>query len=77
MAFIWRVLAHHLRLLRTAPFPPYRSKGIWKGAGVLGPEVFDPIPFMDRMADYGFPWGIMDVKPAAAVPAASAASDKV
>ena len=41
------------------------SKGLWKGVGVLGPEVFDPIPFMDRMAEYGFPWGIMDVKPRA------------
>lgn len=41
-------------------------QGVWKGAGVLGPECFDPLPFMDRMAGYGFPWGIMDVKPRAA-----------
>ncbi len=34
------------------------EKGIWKGAGVLGPEAFDPIPFMERMDDYGFPYGI-------------------
>ncbi len=34
------------------------EKGIWKGAGVIGPEAFDPIPFMERMADYGFPYGI-------------------
>jgi len=32
--------------------------GIWKGSGVLGPEAFDPIPFMNKMADYGFPYGI-------------------
>lgn len=32
--------------------------GVWGGAGVLGPEAFDPIPFMERMADYGFPYGI-------------------
>ncbi len=32
--------------------------GVWKGAGVLGPEAFDPIPFMEKMADYGFPYGI-------------------
>ena len=25
--------------------------GIWKGAGVLGPEAFDPLPFMEKMAD--------------------------
>ncbi|MCC7189294.1 MAG: saccharopine dehydrogenase NADP-binding domain-containing protein [Anaerolineales bacterium] len=34
------------------------EKGIWKGAGVLGPEAFDPIPFMERMAEYGFPYGM-------------------
>lgn len=38
--------------------------GHWKGAGVLGPEAFDPLPFMDKMAEYGFPYGIkeMDVE---------------
>ncbi len=35
--------------------------GLWKGAGVMGPEAFDPIPFMDRMADYGFPYGIKEM----------------
>jgi len=35
--------------------------GIWKGAGVLGPEAFDPIPFMEKMAGYGFPYGIKEV----------------
>ena len=32
--------------------------GQWKGTGVLGAEAFDPLPFMDRMAEYGFPYGI-------------------
>jgi len=31
---------------------------VWGGAGVLGPEAFDPVPFMEKMADYGFPYGI-------------------
>jgi saccharopine dehydrogenase (NAD+, L-lysine-forming) len=35
--------------------------GVWKGAGVLGPEAFDPVPFMDKMADYGFPFGIKEM----------------
>ena len=35
--------------------------GIWKGVGVLGPEAFDPLPFMERMADYGFPYGIKEM----------------
>lgn len=35
--------------------------GIWKGVGVLGPEAFDPLPFMDCMAEYGFPYGIKEM----------------
>lgn len=35
--------------------------GIWKGTGVLGPEAFDPDPFMEKMADYGFPYGVKDM----------------
>ncbi len=34
--------------------------GIWKGVGVLGPEAFDPIPFMERMESYGFPYRIKE-----------------
>jgi saccharopine dehydrogenase-like NADP-dependent oxidoreductase len=36
------------------------AKGLWRGNGVLPPEAFDPEPFMDRMAAYGFPYGIRD-----------------
>ncbi len=36
------------------------ARGIWKGSGVLGPEAFDPIPFMERMAAYGFPYAIKE-----------------
>ena len=32
-----------------------------KASGVLGPEAFDPIPFMEKMADYGFPYGIKEM----------------
>jgi saccharopine dehydrogenase-like NADP-dependent oxidoreductase len=35
--------------------------GQWMGAGVLGPEAFDPLPFMDKMAEYGFPYGIKEM----------------
>ncbi len=35
--------------------------GIWKGIGVLGPEAFPPDPFMEKMADYGFPYGIKEM----------------
>ncbi len=35
--------------------------GVWKATGVMGPEAFDPVPFMERMADYGFPYGIKEM----------------
>ena len=38
--------------------------GQWKGVGVLGPEAFEPLPFMERMADYGFPYGLKEMTPA-------------
>lgn len=35
--------------------------GQWKGTGCLGPEAFDPVPFMEKMADYHFPYGIKEM----------------
>jgi saccharopine dehydrogenase-like NADP-dependent oxidoreductase len=35
--------------------------GEWKGTGVLGPEAFEPVAFMSKMADYGFPYGIKEM----------------
>ena len=35
--------------------------GVWKGVGVLGPEAFPPDPFMEKMADYGFPYGMKEM----------------
>lgn len=37
--------------------------GIWKGAGVLGPEAFESKPFMDKMREYGFPYGMKEMSP--------------
>ena len=34
--------------------------GVWKGTGCLGPEAFDPVPFLEKMADYGFPYKIKE-----------------
>jgi saccharopine dehydrogenase-like NADP-dependent oxidoreductase len=30
----------------------------WEGAGVLGPEAFDAVPFLERLEDLGSPWGL-------------------
>jgi saccharopine dehydrogenase (NAD+, L-lysine-forming) len=35
--------------------------GQWQGVGVLGPEAFDPNPFMQKMAEYGFPYGMREM----------------
>ena len=36
------------------------SKGTWSGAGVLGPEAFDAVPFLHLLTEYGSPWGQRD-----------------
>ncbi|MEO5851642.1 MAG: saccharopine dehydrogenase C-terminal domain-containing protein [Nocardioides sp.] len=33
------------------------ARGTWSGAGVLGPEAFDAVPFLDLLTEYGSPWG--------------------
>jgi saccharopine dehydrogenase (NAD+, L-lysine-forming) len=32
------------------------DSGAWQGAGVLGPEAFDAVPFLDLLGEYGAPW---------------------
>jgi len=34
------------------------AQGTWSGSGVLGPEAFPPKPFLDKLVEYGSPWGI-------------------
>lgn len=36
------------------------ANGTWSGAGVLGPEAFDAVPFLDLLTEYGSPWGRRD-----------------
>jgi saccharopine dehydrogenase (NAD+, L-lysine-forming) len=37
------------------------SSGEWRGRGVLGPEAFDPDPFVARMAAYDYPYGMREM----------------
>jgi saccharopine dehydrogenase-like NADP-dependent oxidoreductase len=39
------------------------AAGTWRGAGVLGPEAFDAVPFLDLLRDYGSPWGLEERTP--------------
>jgi saccharopine dehydrogenase (NAD+, L-lysine-forming) len=34
------------------------ATGVWSGEGVLGPEAFDAVPFLDLLAEHGSPHGI-------------------
>jgi saccharopine dehydrogenase-like NADP-dependent oxidoreductase len=36
------------------------ANGSWSGAGVLGPEAFDGVPFLDLLTAYGEPWKQID-----------------
>ena len=36
------------------------AAGTWSGRGVLGPEAFDAVPFLDLLTEYGSPWGQRD-----------------
>jgi saccharopine dehydrogenase (NAD+, L-lysine-forming) len=36
------------------------ARGSWSGSGVLGPEAFDAVPFLDLLTEYGSPWGRRD-----------------
>jgi saccharopine dehydrogenase (NAD+, L-lysine forming) len=39
------------------------AAGDWSGAGVLGPEAFPPLPFLDKLAEYGAPHGVVELTP--------------
>jgi saccharopine dehydrogenase (NAD+, L-lysine-forming) len=36
------------------------ATGVWTGSGVLGPEAFDAVPFLDLLTAYGSPWGLRE-----------------
>lgn len=37
------------------------AKKIWQGKGVLGPEAFDPDPYLKLMPEYDFPYGMVEM----------------
>jgi len=39
------------------------AEGIWSGTGVVGPEAFDAVPFLDRLAGFGVDWGLQERTP--------------
>jgi saccharopine dehydrogenase (NAD+, L-lysine forming) len=39
------------------------ATGAWEGTGVLGPEAFPARPFLDKLAEYGAPHGVLELEP--------------
>ncbi len=39
------------------------AAGRWSGSGVLGPEAFDPLPFLELLAAYGSPHAVLELPP--------------
>jgi saccharopine dehydrogenase (NAD+, L-lysine-forming) len=39
------------------------ASGAWQGTGVLGPEAFPARPFLDKLAEYGAPHGVLELAP--------------
>ena len=39
------------------------ASGAWEGTGVLGPEAFPAAPFLDKLAEYGSPHGVLELEP--------------
>ena len=40
--------------------PELLATGVWQGSGVLGPEAFDAVPFLELLTAYGAPWGLRE-----------------
>jgi saccharopine dehydrogenase (NAD+, L-lysine-forming) len=36
------------------------ASGVWRGAGVMSPEQFNPDPFLERLVREGMPWHVRD-----------------
>ncbi len=62
-----REYGHQAVVLQTALNPIVAlelvASGAWSGAGVLGPEAFPPKPFLDLLAAYGEPHGMVEGDP--------------
>ena len=56
---------HQAVVLQTAINPVIALEllhdGRWHGAGVLGPEAFDAVPFLDLLATHGAPHGMVEL----------------
>jgi saccharopine dehydrogenase (NAD+, L-lysine forming) len=57
-AVVWQTAVNPVAALELL------AVGAWGGAGVLGPEAFDAVPFLDKLAELGAPHGVDERDPA-------------
>jgi len=57
-AVVWQTAVNPVAALELL------AEGTWSGAGVLGPEAFDAVPFLDKLGELGSPHGIDERDPA-------------
>ncbi|GAA0964011.1 saccharopine dehydrogenase C-terminal domain-containing protein [Acrocarpospora macrocephala] len=53
-AVVWQTAVHPVVALELV------ATGVWRGTGVLGPEAFDSVPFLELLTAYGSPWSMRD-----------------
>jgi saccharopine dehydrogenase (NAD+, L-lysine-forming) len=58
-AVVWQTAVNPVAALELL------ADGTWKGAGVLGPEAFDAVPFLDKLAELGAAHGVDERDPRA------------
>jgi len=67
-----REYGHQAVVLQTALNPVVALEliagGTWRGAGVLGPESFDAVPFLELLAEYGEPHATVEGDPRQSTP---------
>ncbi|GGT06641.1 ATP-binding protein [Planobispora rosea] len=56
-AVVWQTAVHPVVALELL------ATGVWSGTGVLGPEAFDAVPFLNLLNEYGSPWGMREETP--------------
>jgi saccharopine dehydrogenase (NAD+, L-lysine-forming) len=58
-AVVWQTAVNPVAALELL------QSGAWRGSGVLGPEAFDAVPFLDKLAELGAPHGLDERDPSA------------
>lgn len=66
-AWTMREYGHQAVVWQTAINPVVAleliANGVWQATGVVGPEAFDAVPFLDLLTAYGSPWELQERTP--------------